>query len=422
MKRLDSPLVKLFGSSIVDQAMLSAANFVVGLILIRYTHDAQYGYYVLAFNAMMLATTLQGTFVGTPLVIRLPTLDHEQRRHWVGSLMRDQFRWAMVGSVLTLGGAALAWTQGWLDRASAPVFLAGMVLILCALYREYFRSVLLMYQRTVSVLAADAVYVLCLVAGVLLATRFPHAAAAALLTGAAASLVGAALLRRSLGADIDPKAAHGRLADIARMGAWAAAGGVIYWMFTQGYTFLAAATLDIQGVAALAASRLLLMPINLLSSGVQKQLVPIASGWVHDLGVGPTLQRLWLFSGVLAMTTLIYGVVIWVLRDWIFIDLMRKSFEQRDALLALWCTIFLVMVVRDPITQLLVLRQRFRVLMMVSLVCAVLALSISYVGMLYLGTRGALLGILVGEIANLVAVVWLARVEARAPAPPASSH
>jgi len=92
-RKLDHKLVKLFGSSIIDQAMLSAANLVVGLILIRYTPEAQYGYYVLAFNAMMLATTLQGTFVGTPLVIHLPQLSNDERRSWIGSLLRDQIRW-----------------------------------------------------------------------------------------------------------------------------------------------------------------------------------------------------------------------------------------------------------------------------------------------------------------------------------------
>ncbi len=47
-------LARLFGSSIIDQALLSAANFAVGLMLIRYSSETQYGYYILAFNAMML--------------------------------------------------------------------------------------------------------------------------------------------------------------------------------------------------------------------------------------------------------------------------------------------------------------------------------------------------------------------------------
>ncbi|RXN87009.1 capsular biosynthesis protein [Achromobacter aloeverae] len=393
--------------------MLSAANFLVGLILIRYTHDTQYGYYVLGFNAMMLAVTLQGSFIGTPLIIRLPTLTEAQRSAWVGSLLRDQIRWSMFGGVATLAGAAIAWAMGALDRESAPVLVAGLVLVLCQLYREYFRSVLLMVQRTVPVLAADSVYVACLIVGGLAATRFAAAATAALLAAAAAALVGAELLRRILGPGLDRQAAPGRLADIARTGAWAAAGGVIYWLFTQGYSFVAAATLDIAGVAALAASRLLMMPINVMSTGVQKQLVPIASGWVHQSGVAHTFRRLLIFSCIMGVLTLVYGAVVWLLRDWIFVDLMRKSFDYRNTLLLMWIGVFLVMVMREPITQLLVLRQRFRTLMAASLASAVVALTISYLGMTQFGTRGAPIGILVGEVLNLIAALWMVRREIR---------
>lgn len=420
MQRPGAALIKLFGSSIIDQAMISAANFIVGLVLIRYTHDAQYGYYVLAFNAMMLATTLQGTFIGTPFVIRLPTLSEQERRDWVGSLLRDQFRWGALGSVVTLIGVAIAWWLGELDRNTVPVFIASMALILCQLYREYFRSILLMVQRTMQVLVSDALYVVCLMLGAILATRFPHAAMVALLTGAASALIGAAQLRRQLGAEgMNRRAAPGTLALIARTGAWAAAGGVIYWAFTQGYSFVAAATLNIAGVAALAASRLLLMPINLLSSGVQKQLVPIASNWLHDYGMRRTFRHILMFSALLAGATLVYGVVIWLLRDWIFDDIMRKTFAYRNTLLLGWIAIFLVMVIRDPLTQLMVLRQRFRVLMYISLACAAVALTTSYVGMLYLDTRGALVGILVGEVLNVIAVLWLIRDEIRRDTDPA---
>jgi len=413
VQRSRSALFKLLGSSIVDQAMLSAANFLVGLILIRYTHDTQYGYYVLGFNAMMLAVTLQGSFIGTPLIIRLPTLSETQRSAWVGSLLRDQIRWSMLGGVVTLAGAGIAWAMGALDRESAPVLVAGLVLVLCQLYREYLRSVLLMVQRTVAVLIADSIYVACLIAGGVAATWFSAAATAALLTAAASALVGAAMLRRLLGAGLDRRAARGRLAEIARTGAWAAAGGVIYWLFTQGYSFVAAATLDITGVAALAASRLLMMPINVMSTGVQKQLVPIASGWVHQSGVAATFKRLLLFSACMGGLTLVYGVVVWLLRDWIFVDLMRKSFEHRNTLLLMWIAVFLVMVVREPITQLLVLRQRFRMLMAASLVSALVALTISYIGMAQFGTRGAPVGILVGEALNFIAALWMVRREIR---------
>lgn len=408
-----SGLARLFGSSIADQAMLSAANFGVGLILIRYAAEAQYGYYILAFNTMMLLTTLQGTFIGTPMVIRLPGLDQAARRQWMGSLLRDQKWLGAAGGALALVVALAGWAMGLFDGESTLVVVAAIGLVLAALYREYLRGILLMYHRPQQVLGADAIYVAVLLAGCALAVRTPVAAAGALLAGTMAALACASVLRRVLANDIERGAAPGRLREIARMGFWAASGGVIYWLFNQGYNFLTAATLDLAAVAALAASRLTLMPINLLLAGMQKQLTPLASDWMHGMGARRTLRRLMLFSLALALFTLLYGAVIWLLRDWIFLDLMRKDFPQRDLLLVLWIGLFVLMVIREPIMMVPLLRQRFRALSAATLVCALIALAISYVGMLQLGPVGAVIGILTGEACYGLAVIVMAWREVR---------
>lgn len=408
-----SGLARLFGSSIADQAMLSAANFGVGLILIRYAAEAQYGYYILAFNTMMLLTTLQGTFIGTPMVIRLPGLDQAARRQWMGSLLRDQKWLGAAGGALALVVALAGWAMGLFDGESTLVVVAAIGLVLAALYREYLRGILLMYHRPQQVLGADAIYVAVLLAGCALAVRTPVAAAGALLAGTMAALACAGVLRRVLANDIERDAAPGRLREIARMGFWAASGGVIYWLFNQGYNFLTAATLDLAAVAALAASRLTLMPINLLLAGMQKQLTPLASDWMHGMGARRTLRRLMLFSLALALFTLLYGAVIWLLRDWIFLDLMRKDFPQRDLLLVLWIGLFVLMVIREPIMMVPLLRQRFRALSAATLVCALIALAISYVGMLQLGPVGAVIGILTGEACYGLAVIVMAWREVR---------
>ena len=408
-----SGLARRFGSSIADQAMLSAANFGVGLILIRYAAEAQYGYYILAFNTMMLLTTLQGTFIGTPMVIRLPGLDQAARRQWMGSLLRDQKWLGAAGGALALVVALAGWAMGLFDGESTLVVVAAIGLVLAALYREYLRGILLMYHRPQQVLGADAIYVAVLLAGCALAVRTPVAAAGALLVGTMAALACASVLRRVLANDIERDAAPGRLREIARMGFWAASGGVIYWLFNQGYNFLTAATLDLAAVAALAASRLTLMPINLLLAGMQKQLTPLASDWMHGMGARRTLRRLMLFSLALALFTLLYGAVIWLLRDWIFLDLMRKDFPQRDLLLVLWIGLFVLMVIREPIMMVPLLRQRFRALSAATLVCALIALAISYVGMLQLGPVGAVIGILTGEACYGLAVIVMAWREVR---------
>ena len=412
--------MRIFGSSVADQAMLSAANLLIGLILIRYATDTQYGYYVLAFNAMMLATTLQGTFINTPLVAMLPTMDDRTRGQWLGSLLHDQRRWAAGAGLVSVLVAAVALVAGALPAAAGPVVFAAIALILAALYREYYRGILIMLGRPHPVLAADAVYVVGLIAGGALAATAHAAATVALLAAAVSAIVGGTLLRRVLGETVDHRAAPGRLRDIARTGAWAAAGGVIYWLFNQGYSFLTVATLDVTAVAAVAAARLLLMPVNLLVTGVQKQLMPMAASWLHAQGARIALKRLAIFSVALGAGAALYVAIAWVLRDWIFIDLMKKDFAQRDVLLALWSAIFIVMALREPLMLVSVMRQRFRILAATAGACSVFALATSFLCMRAYGAPGAPLGILAGEIAYFLIAIGLALREVRRDARPAS--
>jgi O-antigen/teichoic acid export membrane protein len=414
-------LMRIFGSSVADQAMLSAANLLIGLILIRHATDSQYGYYVLAFNAMMLATTLQGTFINTPLVAMLPTMHEGDRRQWLGSLLHDQRRWAAGAGLVSSLAAGAALAAGALPADAGPVVFAAIVLVLAALYREYYRGILIMLGRPHPVLGADAVYVVGLIAGGALAATTHAAATVALLAAAASAVVGGTLLRRVLGDAVDHRAAPGRLHDIARTGVWAAAGGVIYWLFNQGYSFLTVATLDVTAVAAVAAARLLLMPVNLLVTGVQKQLMPMASTWLHVQGANVALKRLAVFSLALGLGAAVYVAIAWVLRDWIFIDLMKKDFGDRDLLLALWSAIFVVMALREPVMLVSVMRQRFRILAVTAGACSVFALAISYLCMRAYGAPGAPLGILAGEIAYFLIAIGLALREVRHDARPAST-
>ena len=79
----------------------------------------------------------------------------------------------------------------------------------------------------------------------------------------------------------------------------------------------------------------------------------------------------------------------------------------------LWIGLFVLMVIREPIMMVPLLRQRFRALSAATLVCALIALAISYVGMLQLGPVGAVIGILTGEACYGLAVIVMAWREVR---------
>lgn len=400
---------RLLSSAVVSQSLLSAGSFAIGLILIRGTTDIQYGYYILASSAILLLVSLQNAFFNPPLAIRLTRLDRPGRGELVGGLYREQRRMLPALGAITVVTALGLWYARVLDAHTGPLVLATVAATLAILHREYFRMVLYAHRRPYDVLRTDMFYVMLMVAGVFVATLTPAPAVTAVFALSLAAVASGILLSRTLHRH-EPwniRGAPGILQEIAPLAAWSTAGAAIHWTFSQGYIYLVAGILDVAAVAAIAATRLLMMPVNLLSTGIGSLMLPLASGWLHRHGILLLRRRLYLFALGLAAATVCYFAVLWFLRDWIFSVVLKKQFIQRDALLLLWGAIFLVMTIRGQLVYLLAAQGRFRVMSLLTLVSAVIALTASYAGMLQFGVAGALAGLLIGELVNAAGIVIL---------------
>jgi O-antigen/teichoic acid export membrane protein len=404
-----SRLVRMFSSAVVNQALLSGASLAVSLVLIRRTSDSQYGYYVLVLAALLLITSLQNAFYGPAMVSRLTRFNREQRSDLIGGLYREQRQVWLGMAAIAVVATLVAYLLHRLDNQTGPLVLVAILAALPALRREYFRSVLLAHRQSENVLKSDVAYVILLISGAFAATFSPFPAITAVFTLALAAIVGGALLAGTLDRHepLNPSGAPGILREIAPLALWSTGGAVIHWSFSQGYSFLVAGTLDIAAVAAVGAIRLLLMPVNLLSTGIGSLMLPLASRWLHDHGTKIAFSRLCLFAAALSGVALAYFGVLWLLRDWIFAAVLKKQFADRDRLLLLWGVASILMVIRDQVVFLPITRERFRTLTALTLLSAVVALSISYVGMLKFGVIGALIGVLSGECINVFGLIWL---------------
>lgn len=406
---------RMFGSAVIMQALLSATNLIVGLILIRRTPDDQYGYYVLILTTILLVTTLQNAFIQSHMVVRMTGATDQGRADLVGGLFRDQRRmWPVVAAIASVTILVCELTH-LIDYRVVWVALAATAAVLVSLFREFFRMVLLAMRRPEDVLKADAIYAVLLIAGAVGATYTPAPAAVAAAVLATAAFIGGMKCHASLWR-IEPwniRGAPGVLMAIAPLGAWTAAGSAIHWLFSQGYNFLVAGTLGVGAVAALSATRILIMPVNLLSSGIGTMMLPTVSGWLQQHSVPKVFRRQLLIAGSLALGALFYFAVLWLCRDWLFRVILKKSLPQRDLLMLLWFGVGLLMLLRDQLIYMLLSRSRFRILTVLTFVSAVASLTTSYFamhgifGMPGIGASGALVGVLAGEMVNVTGLVLL---------------
>jgi len=405
----------MLSGAVAVQIILSASNFVVGLLLVRQTSDVQYGYYVLITTAILFGTTLQGSFIQPPTIIRLTHADARGRSDLIGGLYRDQRRLIpLVGVLAIILGVGLQLT-GKLTLELAAIGLCGALAFVSALRREFFRMVLFAYRRPNDVLQSDFVYCILLVAGAYLATLAALPAAVAALTLAVSGFVGGTLLARRLWRH-EPWNTHaptGMLRQIAPQGAWSGFGGTAHWLFSQGYGYFVAGAINVTAVAALAATRLFVMPVALLSIGIGTLMLPTASKWTRDHPPAKVLGRLALFATGLAGAAACYLGLMWLARDWIFAHILKKHFANSDALLLVWGANALVTVFRDQLLYFLAARGLFRATSILTACCAVLSLSVGWVAMQHLGAVGASLGLLTAEIVNTAGIIVLSLREIR---------
>lgn len=406
---------RMFSSAILIQALLSAANLLISLILIRRASDADYGYFVLITNSLLLLTSLQGAFIQPSMVMRMTQTDALGRGRLIGGLAHAQGRVLAGLAAALMLAITLALFTGFATPHVALLLGVALGAALAALFREFFRISLLAYRRPNDVLRADFVFVALFVVGAYASTFTPLPAVGATFSLGIAALVGGHVLSRAL-QRYEPWVRTnnpGLLRSIAPIGAWSAAGAITHWAFSQGYNYVAVGTLDVTAVAALAATRLTMMPVNLMSAGIASLMMATASAWLNQHGAAAVFRRLSRVAGGLCLAALAYMVLLWLLRDWIFTEVMGKDFPQRDELLLCWSAVFLVAVFRDQLLYLPGASGRFRPMAFITLISALLSLAITYVALGQFGVIGAPIGVLTGEVANLLGILALSAREIR---------
>ena len=409
-------LIKQFSTTVVDQVVLSAANFIVGLLLIRRTSDADYGMFVLVQSAIMLLISGQMAWLSSPLAVLAPGKPAAMRRLMVGSVESSQRRFLSGAAIAALAIPAIGFFLHFWTGLETLVVILAIAACWAALQREYLRGVLLIYGRPQAMLRADVINVAVLLVGALIAVYGPKPAVVwAVAALIASALSGMAAARRSLAQD--PGFATGDAAPFWRemrpLAVWATIGAMTYWIYNQSYNYVLASRIDLTAVADVNAARLLLMPTIVLTVGVKTLLVPTAASWLAESSVGRLIRKLLLFATGIALIDVVYCIGLWIFRDAASHDLMHKNIANRDMLLILWALLSLIALYRDLLQTGLFALRKFRSLAGVTALSAAASLTIMWLGIKDWGPAAALIGQVAGESINLAGVVVLLAVAYR---------
>ena len=408
-------MARMMGSTVVSQGLLSASSFFVASYLLRLIGPESYGYYVLVTTGILLFASLQSAFFLTPTLVILPASSPRERAAYLGGLFRLRHRVVLALALALVGLGVVAWLSGVIGGSLLALIVVGAAAGVAAVLREFIRGVLLAQHLGVEVLHGDIVYAAFLIGSTVTSAYLPHPELMALAGLGVGALLSSAFLAWRLWRFEPWNRGHREpvLHRLTHVGGWSAFGALVHWSFSQGYTYVVAALIDVKAVAALAATRLLLMPLNLLSSGINQSMYPLVARWNVSEGLRPTVRRVVNTGGVLVLLGVIYALLAWAARDQFFSLVLKRTFEGQDRLLLLWSVLFILMMVRDQLNCLLVVRSKTQALSYVTLASAVIALLTIRVAVPRVGPQGALGGIITGELLNVAGMIALVIGEVR---------
>jgi O-antigen/teichoic acid export membrane protein len=407
-------VLRMFSAAVIDQILLSLANFVVGFLLIRKASDSDYGLFVLVQSSVQLLITAQGAWLSGPLAIVASKRTPEIRREMVGALEGAQRRFIWRVALVAICIPPIGYTTKIWDGFTATVIAIGVFAGWTALQREYVRRVLLIYSRASTLLAVDAAYVAIFVGGTLLAVLDVRQAVIwAVMAMAVAGWIGAKAAYRELARD--PGWASGSasvfLREIRHLAIWATVGALAYWLFGQSYNYVLASRLDLKAVADVNASRLLIMPAMVFSIGMESLLVPKSAGWLASVGIRSLLKRLTIIFTCIAALELGYFLLVWIFRDWLTHDFLHKTIADRDRLLAAWACIALIGLFRIVIQSALVALESLKVMAGITSASAIVSLTLMWFGVHWWGPVGVLIGQIAGDMTVIIGFAFLLRRE-----------
>lgn len=386
-------------ASVIDQALLSGLNLLIGLALIRYASKETYGLYAQLFAAGLLTTTLLNALICTALTTLSVRLPDGVRISFVARVAR--IYWVASALLAVVAGVGVGIAVQWLELPSSPVALgfAFAAYTFAQACRQYCRSALFIESKASAVVKMDLVFVLATVLGSLLFGLMvdfgaQHIFFVLAIANAVASLAVSSDLWRNAGSPISRNQYRQDGELLWSLSRWAVIGSIVGWLGNNSYLYFSGALLGVTVLADLSAARLLLMPLVIVGTAWVTLALP-AMGYMIANAEGPKIRSfVWRSTLAMEAMTLVYVGILWVAFPWLIVHVFGEKYGEISDLMLLWGCYFLAYNARNVGTVLLTSYGAFRELFWQG----VLSLSILLLATLSLTPLWGVAGVLVAMI------------------------
>jgi O-antigen/teichoic acid export membrane protein len=386
--------------SLIDQAILSISNFLIGLVFIRFATKHEYFAYSQLIGFSALSAALQMALINTTALTLLPRKPAAERARTANVFHSLQLTLSLVFA--TAGGLLLLLAPGLLSMDGGGLMLALSVFLLVVAnwYREFVRNIQYINMRPAKCLEQDIAYVTVLVLCII-GLIYGHwvRADAMLLTIGSAGILTAIPWSRGAGLTFNFKLQDWRelWVEVWPLAKWSLPAGIVAWAFGNGYLFVGGQVVGPEQTAEVVAAKLFTAPLGTVFLSWGNIFRPKVSAHLSE-GEGTEVRRLSRMSmlGVLVVVAM-YLVPLLFAYPYLEKLVLGEKYRGLNEDIALWGVFFLASGISSICHGVLLAGGKYRQSFMAAAVSSVVSLTSLVVLSEMFGKTGLMVGMVAGE-------------------------
>lgn len=391
-----------------NQVVTSGTNFLLGLYLLRELSLDQFGLYGTILSVSLVLAGFGNSLLLSQMVVLYPDYEGADQRRFLSSVMT-----IVCGASAAVTAASviavLAVGQGGDIVLAAGTFASGYLL------KEFYARLAYTLGYEARALRVNACIALALLAelSLMAALHLPMSAVSALYCYAAAACVGAAVGHLELRLPFAKDRNHLRctLVELWAVGRWALVNDVGYAMRQNAHVLLTATLAGTAGVGMINAARLFVAPIMMVTPAISQlyvaRLVRLRKTQPLQL-----LRNGVTFSAVSVGAVVIYAVILYLTFPLAMGFAGGELPPDIDPIVVAWVVVALLSAVRYGLESTQKAMKRFKSLAKANLPVALLSIVAVTGLLLTMGPVGSVYGYCIGELAFVLILGRMVRMEA----------
>ncbi len=404
-KILNLPLLRKGGLAAFDQAMLSATNFLVTILLIKYLPKEDYGFYAIAFSISLYLISIQNALINTPLTILLAEKNSDNKKNYIPALFWGQI-FVLIPVIGFAVGILTIVNVYYPNPKIISIYYSLAIASLGILIKEYMKAYLFAVEKELAVIILDFIFVCTYIGFLIIMILIDSITVNRVILALGAASFISAIYQYSI-VKVLPSLKHifSSYGENWQFGRWALIGVTSTHLQNYGYMYVLGLLLGSEAVAEINASRILLMPFGLLAAGWGKISRPYGAKLREANKMDKFYKEVILICAVFCIGILIYTLIINSFSKPISLLFFTDKYDNVFSYVFYWAIIFMVTFFRSNASFGLQVIKKFSKLAIVNVFTMIFSIVLAYFLVLNMQIKGALLASLAGEFLFMI-ILW----------------